>query len=68
MSALRFHFHRIAIACRAVKELAAHAERRAAGAERSRKARSVRPLAKSEAEAIVGRELLAAVATAAERP
>jgi hypothetical protein len=65
MSALRFHFHRIAIACRAVKELAAHAERRATGAERSRKARSFRPLA--EAEAIVGRELLAAVATAEER-
>jgi hypothetical protein len=50
-------FHRIAVARRAVKELTAVAEKRAAQAVQSRATATFRPLA--EAEAIIGAEVLA---------
>jgi len=62
VSALQFHIRRIAMARRALKELAAIAERRAAAAQRPRKLWRVQVLSDDEAEAIVGTDLLAQVA------
>jgi hypothetical protein len=63
VSAIQFHIRKIAMARRAVRELIAIAEQRAA---RGRVAsRRFRPLAGAEAEAIVGTDLLAQVAAAA---
>jgi hypothetical protein len=58
---------RIAMARRAVRELTAIAERRAAGAESISSAPSFRPLAEAEAEDLLGADLLAQVAASARR-
>ena len=65
VSAIQFYIRRIAMARRAVKELTALAERRAA---RCRVAsRRFRPLSEAEAEAIVGADFLARLATTMRR-
>jgi hypothetical protein len=58
MSALRLHFHRIAMARRAARELAAPRGKARRGSSRSRD--RFRPLTESET-AILGGELLAAI-------
>jgi hypothetical protein len=58
---------RLNVARRAVRELTAIAEKRAAQAAKSRATATFRPLAEAEAEAIVGAELLALVAASARR-
>jgi hypothetical protein len=55
-------FRRIAIARRAVRELVAIAEQRAAAADSKCAATSFRPLTDSETEALVGADLLATLA------
>jgi hypothetical protein len=61
--AIKFHIRRIAMARRAVRELTAIAERPAATAARKRRAGvKFRALSEPEAEALVGTDLLAAVA------
>jgi hypothetical protein len=67
VSAIQFHIRRIAMARRAVGELAALAEKRAAAARKRRAGTKYRALSNREATAVVGAELLARVAAAARR-
>jgi hypothetical protein len=65
VSAIQFHIRKIAMARRAVRELIAIAEQRAA---RGRAAsRRFRPLSEAEAEEVVGPDLLARLAAAGRR-
>jgi len=67
VSALQFHSRRIAIARRAVRELSAFAEQRAAAARKRRAGVKFRPLSRREATEVVGADLLARLAAAAGR-
>jgi hypothetical protein len=61
MSASRLRFHHLAVARRAVRVLAALAEKRASAVEHPRSRDGFRPLTESEIEPLLGAELLASL-------